>query len=71
MVRRILVRPVWRNPAYQPYDLGQEQVFLTDELRFTRDPFDALIVSAARSLDVPLMTRDAVIRASGSVRVFW
>jgi PIN domain nuclease of toxin-antitoxin system len=37
----------------------------------TRDPFDALIVSAARTLALPLLTRDADIRASGAVRVIW
>jgi PIN domain nuclease of toxin-antitoxin system len=44
---------------------------LADELRFTRDPFDALICAAARALNLPLVTRDGDIRASGSVRVIW
>jgi PIN domain nuclease of toxin-antitoxin system len=62
---------LFSNPAYHPFDLTQEQLYLADELRFTRDPFDALIVAAARSLDLPLLTRDATIGASGSVRVVW
>ena len=59
------------NPAYHPFDLTSDQVFEADELRFTHDPFDALIVAAARALDLPLLTHDAVIRESGAVRVIW
>jgi PIN domain nuclease of toxin-antitoxin system len=62
---------LFSNPSYHPIDLSTEQVFLADELRFTRDPFDALIVAAARSIDLPLLTRDTDIRASGTVRVIW
>jgi PIN domain nuclease of toxin-antitoxin system len=62
---------LFSNPAYHPFDLTPEQVYLADELRFTRDPFDALIVAAARTLALPLLTRDADIRASGAVRVIW
>ena len=77
-VRINLGRPVraffddlFSNPAYQPHDLTAAQVFDADELRFTRDPFDALIVAAARDLDLALITRDAAIRESGTVRVVW
>lgn len=62
---------LFSNPAYQPLDTTAGQVLLADELRFTRDPFDALIVAAARDLGVPLVTRDAVIRESGTVKVIW
>jgi PIN domain nuclease of toxin-antitoxin system len=62
---------LFSNPAYQPLDVTAEQVFLADELRFTRDPFDALICASARSVDLPLITRDSHIRASGAVRVIW
>lgn len=62
---------LFSNPAYQPVDLTAEQVFVADELRFTRDPFDALICAAARTLDLPLLTRDATIRSAGAVRVVW
>jgi len=44
---------------------------LPDELRFNRDPFDALIVAAAQTAGVPLVTRDGDIRESGTVRVIW
>jgi PIN domain nuclease of toxin-antitoxin system len=62
---------LFSNPAYQPYDLTAEQVFLADELRINRDPFDALICAAARDLELPLITRDADIRSSGAVRTIW
>jgi PIN domain nuclease of toxin-antitoxin system len=62
---------LFTNPGYQPLDLTSEQVYLADDLRFTRDPFDALIVAAARSLELPLMSRDGDIRASGTVAILW
>jgi PIN domain nuclease of toxin-antitoxin system len=62
---------LYSNPAYQPCDLGVDQLFDADELRFTRDPFDGLIVAAARALGLPLLTRDALIRESGVVPIIW
>jgi PIN domain nuclease of toxin-antitoxin system len=62
---------LFSNPAYQPIDLTPEEVFLADELRFTRDPFDALIVASARRAGLPLVTRDSDIRKSGVVAVIW
>ena len=77
-VRINLHRPVraffddlFSNAAYQPLETTPAQVMIADELRFTRDPFDALIVAAARDLGLPLVTRDAQIRESGGVRVIW
>jgi PIN domain nuclease of toxin-antitoxin system len=62
---------LFSNPAYQPLDTTPSQIMLADEMRFTRDPFDALIVAAARDLGLPLLTRDAAIRESGAVKVIW
>jgi PIN domain nuclease of toxin-antitoxin system len=62
---------LFSNPAYQPIELTLEHVCLADELRFTRDPFDALICATARTLELPLITRDASIRGSGVVKVIW
>ena len=62
---------LFSNPAYQPIDTAAAHVLIADELRFTRDPFDALIVATARDLGLPLVTRDAQIRQSGAVRVIW
>jgi PIN domain nuclease of toxin-antitoxin system len=62
---------LFSNPAYQPLDITPEQIYLADELRFNRDPFDALICAAARTIDLPLITRDSEIRGSGAVKVIW
>ncbi len=62
---------LFSNPAYQPLDVTAAHVLIADGLRFTRDPFDALIVATARDLGLPLITRDAAIRESGSVKVIW
>lgn len=68
---RVFFGELFSNPAYQPVDTTAEQVLLADELRFTRDPFDALICAAARSLALPLVTRDAAIQDSDAVRTLW
>ena len=62
---------LFSNPAYQPYDLTAVQVFLADDSRINRDPFDALICAAAIDLELPLITRDGDIRQSGAVKVIW
>jgi PIN domain nuclease of toxin-antitoxin system len=77
-VRINLHRPVraffadlFSNPAFQPHGMDAEQLYDADELRFTRDPFDALIAASARGLRLPLITRDEVIRKSGAVKTIW
>ena len=77
-VRITLHRPVreffadlFSNPAYHPIHLSADHVLDADELRFTRDPFDALICAAAQSIELPLITRDVEIRGSGTVKVIW
>ena len=50
---------------------GSRAPALISGLRFTRDPFDALICAAAQVIDLPLITRDAAIRGSGTVKVIW
>ena len=77
-VRINLHRPVraffgdlFSNPAFQPHDLDPDQIFGADELRFTRDLFDALITASARDLRLPLITRDDAIRKSGAVKTIW
>lgn len=62
---------LFSNPAYQPYDLTAAQIFDADDLRFNRDPFDALICAAARDLALPLITRDGDIAGSLVCRVIW
>lgn len=62
---------LFSNPAYQPLDVTPEHVFAADDMTFTQDPFDALICASARTLGMPLITRDARIRASRAVTVIW
>jgi PIN domain nuclease of toxin-antitoxin system len=62
---------LFSNPAYQPLDLTPEQVYLAGDTRPNNDPFDALICAAARSLELPLLSRDGDIEESGLVRVIW
>lgn len=62
---------LFSNPAFQPLDLTSAQVLLADEMRFAQDPFDALIVAAARDLALPLITRDLAIQQSGQVPIVW
>jgi PIN domain nuclease of toxin-antitoxin system len=68
---RTFFEDLFSNPSYQPLDVTPKHVFLADELRFNRDPFDALICAAARTAELPLITRDADIRGSGVVKVIW
>jgi predicted nucleic acid-binding protein len=69
--RQGVVRRPFSNPAYQPLDLTSEHVYAADDLGFTRDPFDALIVASAQVLGLKLITRDGPIRDSGAVAVLW
>ena len=62
---------LFSNPAYQALDVSSDQVFLADEMRFNRDPFDGLIVAAARVLELPLITRDQNIIDSREVKTIW
>jgi PIN domain nuclease of toxin-antitoxin system len=62
---------LFTNPAYQPFDLTPEQLYLADDARPNNDPFDALICAAARHLDLPLLTRDRDIGESRLVKIIW
>jgi len=52
-----------------PLDLAQVREFAL--LPAVRDPFDRLIIAAARSLRCPLLSADDAIAASGLVQVIW
>ena len=68
---RGFVEDLFSNAAYQPIDLGVEQVCLAAEARPNDDPFDALVCAAARALDLPLVTRDRAIQEWGKVPTVW
>ena len=60
-----------KNPNFRllPLDLSQCLEFAL--LGALRDPFDRLIVAAARSAGVPLVTADNAIRTSSLVETLW
>jgi PIN domain nuclease of toxin-antitoxin system len=59
------------NPAFRPLPLDFAQVAQFALLPVLDDPFDRLIVAAARALGCPLITSDAGISESGLVDVVW
>lgn len=60
-----------RNPAVRiyPHDLEQASEFAL--LAALRDPFDRMIVAAARASSRPLISADTRIADSGLVEVIW
>lgn len=62
---------LFHGSGFHPLALEVEQVVAAHRYRPNPDPFDALIVAAARSLRMPLVTRDREITASGLVETIW
>jgi PIN domain nuclease of toxin-antitoxin system len=62
---------LFSNPSFQPHTLELTQIFDAGELTALRDPFDALICSAAMDLSLPLITRDVAIASSARVPTIW
>ncbi|HEX5000613.1 MAG TPA: type II toxin-antitoxin system VapC family toxin [Terriglobia bacterium] len=63
---------LFSNSSYQPLDLQPEHIFLADEeRRFNRDPFDGLIVAAAKATGLPLITRDREISRASGIETIW
>src|SRR6185295_9005163 len=54
---------------FLPLELDQLDQFVS--LTSIRDPFDRLIMSAARSLKADLISRDEDLSASGLARIVW
>lgn len=54
---------------FLPLELDQLDHFVS--LTSIRDPFDRLIMSAARSLKAELISRDEALGESGLVRIVW
>jgi len=55
--------------SFLPLDLEQLDEFAA--LSSIKDPFDRLIVAAARRIDGALITRDETLSEGGLVRVIW
>ena len=62
---------LFSNPSYQAHALEINQAYDAGEMRSLRDPFDALICSAALDLSLPLITRDAAIVEAKRVKTVW
>lgn len=60
-----------RNAEIRPLPLDLAQVREFALLPALRDPFDRLILAAARSLRCPLLSADEAIAASGLAQVIW
>lgn len=58
-----------RCVAVLPQDLAQAREFA--QLEMLEDPFDRMVVAAARTARRPLLTADERIRESGLVDVIW
>lgn len=52
-------------------DIATEDILLSHQLNFSRDPFDSLIVAMAIRAECPLITGDNVIHKSKPCEVFW
>ncbi len=59
------------QPAFEILSLDLQQARELSLLAVLADPFDRLIVAAARSAEVPLLTADGDIRDSSLVDVIW
>ena len=68
---RTFFATLFSNPAYQPLELTQDQIYRADEERPNDDPFDGLICAAALSIELPLLSRDGDIHDWGVVKVIW
>jgi PIN domain nuclease of toxin-antitoxin system len=51
------------------HDLAQASEFVF--VRSLTDPFDRMVVAAARAIALPLLTADATVASSGLVDVIW
>jgi PIN domain nuclease of toxin-antitoxin system len=58
-------------PGLRFLPLGLDQLDQFVSLTAIRDPFDRLIMSAARTLGAELISRDEQLGASGLVRIVW
>ncbi len=64
------LRGIQRN--YPPLIISSEIAAMAMELELPHgDPFDRIIVASARHHELPLLTRDKNISASGLVQVVW
>jgi PIN domain nuclease of toxin-antitoxin system len=59
------------QPAFSMLPLDLDQVREFAMLSSVRDPFDRMVIAAARAAKVPLITADESIASSGLVQTLW
>ena len=59
------------QPAFSLFQLDMTQALEFALLRALRDPFDRMVVAAARVAGVPLVTADTTIHACALVPTIW
>jgi PIN domain nuclease of toxin-antitoxin system len=62
---------VSQHPCFSVLPMGLEQVRGFVPLAGVRDPFDRMIIAAARNENVPLLTADESITRSALVETIW
>jgi PIN domain nuclease of toxin-antitoxin system len=64
-------RDLFSRPSFECVPLDAEIISESRYYGFNDDIFDAAIVATAKLKDVPLITRDMAITASGLVEIYW
>lgn len=62
---------LFKNPMFVFLPIEVEHVVLAHSYNFHNDIFDLLIVAAAKTLDLPLITKDSIITDANIVDVIW
>jgi PIN domain nuclease of toxin-antitoxin system len=57
--------------AIHPLDMTPLDVAISEDLNFTKDPYDTLIVAMALRMDCALITNDSVIHTTQPCQLFW
>lgn len=64
-------RNLFKNAMFVFLPIEVEHIILAHSYNFHNDPFDLLIVAAAKTLDLPLITKDSIITDANIVEVVW
>lgn len=65
------VREKFFAKAISLLSMETEDVLNAYDLRFSKDPFDTIIVATALRMDVPLITGDVIIHNERPCQLFW
>lgn len=64
-------RQIFSAPTVNALSIEAEDTLTANDLTFTRDPFDALIVATAIRMQCPLITKDSLIHDNKPCELFW